>query len=681
MELVRGETLAHRLHSGPLSPMAAVRLVHDLADAVQHAHAAGVIHRDLTPGNILLDAARDDTPRLTDFGVALLADSSGAPLTATLEGLGTLSYLAPEQASGRRAEQGPATDVYGLGAVLYHCLTGRPPLLGESTGALLRAVLETEPTAPRKLNPRVSRDLDTVCVKCLAKEPDRRYATAAELRDELARVLCDQPVLARRSSVLERSWRRCRRQPAFVGLSALSLLMAIALYWTLSFPAPSASARPPVRPPDLPSLVASWPVRPAELVGVTGLELGGCSVLLPSPCGRWVASGDQSGAVRVTRTGSLTNFAAFQMKGIARIFDWTPDGEWLLAGTQEGHWRLWCAREPEAEQAHGVMPSMVNSVALRPDGCRFFVGGEGRTGEFWRNDSGGTNRLRLYQLSDLPEAPHTASFNADGTRLALASFAFALLLDGDDGRILRRESHTFHHSRFTPDARHLIVIRCGQATPDALDFLRAEDGQPSGRTLLVPSGIIDFALSPDGGRVAVSSRINSVELFDIATGEMLPPKIPLPRDTYRLSFSHDGLRIFVNTTDGHSHVWDAASGALQVGPVLSNWLPWAVQLCDQGQAIVSGEANTRVHWWNARPARPAGWKDDAALPRDLERLGTPDALRLAAAFSPGNPEILRKIAKGLRLHPEPARQSEAVFLERRAHSLGPSRGGTQRSAY
>ncbi|MBN9690567.1 MAG: protein kinase [Verrucomicrobia bacterium] len=224
MELVRGETLAQRLRSGPLHPRNAAELARALADAVQHAHAAGVIHRDLKPANVLLDADHHDAPRLTDFGVARLANNPNATLTGTLEGLGTLAYLAPEQAGGRRAEQGVTTDVYGLGAVLYHALTGRPPLAGETPAGLLRAVLETEPISPRRLNPAVSPDLDTICRKCLAKEPTQRYASAAELRDELDRFLRDEPIRARPISGPERLSRWARRRPAVAALSALALI-------------------------------------------------------------------------------------------------------------------------------------------------------------------------------------------------------------------------------------------------------------------------------------------------------------------------------------------------------------------------------------------------------------------------------------------------------------------------
>lgn len=228
MELVRGESLAHRLRRGPLAPRRAAFLVRELADAVAHAHRHQIIHRDLKPSNVLLDADRGDAPRLTDFGIARLLEDPQA-LTATGEGLGTASYLAPEQASLNRTRQGPGTDIYGLGAVLFHSLTGRAPFVGETSAAVIRAVIEEEPPAPRSLNPTIPRDLETVCLRCLEKDPRRRYLTVEELRADLGRFLANEAVHARPVGPLGRAWRWCRRRPELtVALgAALGLLLAL----------------------------------------------------------------------------------------------------------------------------------------------------------------------------------------------------------------------------------------------------------------------------------------------------------------------------------------------------------------------------------------------------------------------------------------------------------------------
>ncbi len=229
MELVRGGNLAIHLGRGPMIACAAAELLRLLSDAVEYAHKHGVIHRDLKPSNILLDAEHGNTPRLTDFGIALLVDGAEATLTLPMEGFGTLAYLAPEQVAGRREEQGLRTDVYGLGAVLFHCLTGRAPQIGENVPSLLRAVVEVDPPSPRTLVPNLPHDLETICLKCLEKDPRKRYASAADLRDDLARFIAREPVRARPVGLVGRGWRWSRRHPTIAGLGA-ALLACIGLF-------------------------------------------------------------------------------------------------------------------------------------------------------------------------------------------------------------------------------------------------------------------------------------------------------------------------------------------------------------------------------------------------------------------------------------------------------------------
>jgi outer membrane protein assembly factor BamB/tRNA A-37 threonylcarbamoyl transferase component Bud32 len=228
MDFVEGESLADRLADGPLPPLQAARYVETVARAIEYAHQRGVLHRDLKPANILLD--RDDQPRVTDFGLARQADRDRG-LTATGAVLGTPSYMPPEQASGRRDRVGPASDVYSLGAVLYELVTGRPPFRAATALDTLLQVLDAEPAPPRLLNPAVGRDLETVILKCLAKEPERRYASAAALADDLKAFQEGRPVRARRPGRIERAvrWARRNRSPVALGLIS-ALLTALAIF-------------------------------------------------------------------------------------------------------------------------------------------------------------------------------------------------------------------------------------------------------------------------------------------------------------------------------------------------------------------------------------------------------------------------------------------------------------------
>jgi YD repeat-containing protein len=229
LEYVEGGSLARRLNGKPLPARAAAQLVEALARGVDAAHRRGVVHRDLKPGNVLLGA--DGTPKITDFGLAKQVDGQ-ASLTPTGAILGTPNYMAPEQARGQTHEVGPAADIHALGAILYECLTGKPPFGGKTPLDTLQQVLTEEPKPPSHAGPKVPRDLETICLKCLHKEPARRYASALELAEDLRRFLAGEPVLARPVSRLRR-WARRRRRSVAAGIVAgvLLLLSALAGWW------------------------------------------------------------------------------------------------------------------------------------------------------------------------------------------------------------------------------------------------------------------------------------------------------------------------------------------------------------------------------------------------------------------------------------------------------------------
>lgn len=249
LEYVSGGTLQQRAGDRPQKPISAARVVEVLARAVGYAHARQIVHRDLKPGNVLLAPAshpQDDcereygTPKLTDFGLAKRMDATHPSLSKSVTG--TPSYMAPEQvpeglAPGTRGAIGPATDVYALGAMLYYLLAGHPPFSGPDWMTTLLQTVRRDPIPLRILQPEVPRDLDTICLKCLEKEAGRRYPTAEDLADDLARFLAGKPILARPVGALERGWKWTRRHPvaatavgvAFGGLSVAVVGLAVAL--------------------------------------------------------------------------------------------------------------------------------------------------------------------------------------------------------------------------------------------------------------------------------------------------------------------------------------------------------------------------------------------------------------------------------------------------------------------
>jgi len=225
MELIEGGDLAEKIQGVPQPARPAAALVATLADAIHVAHQSGIVHRDLKPGNILLTA--DGTPKVTDFGLAWRLEGDGG-LTLSGVPVGTPSYMAPCQARCDKRAIGPATDVYALGAILYELLTGRPPFCAETGMATLQQVVADEPVPPARLNPRVPRDLETICLKCLHKPPQRRYASAAALADDLRRFEKGKPITARPVGAAERAWKWVRRRPALAGmLVAVALLVCV----------------------------------------------------------------------------------------------------------------------------------------------------------------------------------------------------------------------------------------------------------------------------------------------------------------------------------------------------------------------------------------------------------------------------------------------------------------------
>src|SRR2546423_12177367 len=200
LEFCPGGSLADRLRGNPLPPREAARLIEQIARGVHCAHAAGIVHRDIKPGNVLLTA--DGTPKVTDFGLA--KRTGGSDLTATGAILGTPAYMAPEQAQGHGKDAGPAADLYALGAILYECLTGGPPFRAATPLDTLVQVVEHTPTPPQMLNPKVDADLATICLKCLEKDPARRYASADALAEDLRRYRDGEPIAARSYNMI--SW-------------------------------------------------------------------------------------------------------------------------------------------------------------------------------------------------------------------------------------------------------------------------------------------------------------------------------------------------------------------------------------------------------------------------------------------------------------------------------------------
>src|SRR6516165_1509643 len=228
MKFIEGGQLDEVVKHTPMSIRRAVELIAKVARTVHYAHEHGILHRDIKPGNILLD--HNGEPHLTDFGLARLAETEST-ITGTREVLGTPSYMAPEQAAGETTKLGKTTDVYGLGAVLYQLLTGQPPFAGGTTYETVKLLLDTEPRPPRSFNAKIDRELSTICLKCLEKDPKRRYLSALALAEDLERWLKHEPIQARLTGVFARARKWVRRNPKLVVAGIAGLLVGAAAIW------------------------------------------------------------------------------------------------------------------------------------------------------------------------------------------------------------------------------------------------------------------------------------------------------------------------------------------------------------------------------------------------------------------------------------------------------------------
>ena len=230
MQFIEGGQLDEVVRRVPMSIRQAAEVIAKVARTVHYAHEHGILHRDIKPGNILLDQKGE--PHLTDFGLARLLDTQSS-VTRTIDVLGTPSYMAPEQAAGETIKLSKATDVYGVGAALYQLLTGQPPFAGGTTYETIRLLRDTEPRQPRVLNPKIDRDLSTVCLKCLEKDPQRRYASALTLAEDLEHWLKHEPIQAKPSGFFTHSRKWVQRKPAIAAVVTLSFALAAVLGWNI----------------------------------------------------------------------------------------------------------------------------------------------------------------------------------------------------------------------------------------------------------------------------------------------------------------------------------------------------------------------------------------------------------------------------------------------------------------
>jgi len=608
MDYVEGQSLARLVGSQPLPAQRAAAYLEIVAEAVHYAHERGILHRDLKPSNVLIDA--QDQPHVVDFGLARRLEGD-SELTVTGQVLGSPHYLPPEQASGQRARVSRRTDVYALGATLYHLLTGRPPFQAESLAQTLDLVLHSEPLAPRLLNPGVPRDLETICLKCLEKEPSRRYATARELADELARFQAGEPIQARPLGAVGKTWRWCRRNPRLasaLGVALLSLLIGLVGVTGQWRRAESQRARA-----EAGELLARRNAYAADMKEVQRAlddsDLGRARALLgrhrpeQSPIAHRPSPIDlRSWEWRYlwARCQSEERFTLHQYSNAVSAVAFSSDGKWL-AVLRESSVAVWDA---VAQRQIAKLPAYggPKAVAFSPRGNLLAWG---------REDTNGTPGVSLRDVStqqDMASLPHSdrvvsLAFAPDVKAMATLAYDGTVRVWDLESALVVTQFVTapvdVGPDRFSARPRMTVI-----SAADATRGLRELESQP-GPTYFTSSvqftdhyGCVLF--SPDGRWLAIGEARPEIRLRDRITGSETNIPVPAPADGITaLAFSPDSrlLAAGCGAADHNIHVWDLAGGTEVRLVGHSGWVA-ALAFSPDGETLASASSDQTVRLWD-----------------------------------------------------------------------------------
>jgi WD40 repeat protein len=645
LEYVAGGSLAERLQDGPLPPTQAACVVEQVARAMAHAHDQGVVHRDLKPANVLLEPG--GAPKVTDFGLARRV-ASGSGVTATGAVLGTPSYMAPEQAEGKGKQAGPTADVYALGAVLYECLTGRPPFRGPTPLDTLLQVVGNEPVPVRRLQPGVPRDLETICLKCLQKESGKRYATAEALAEDLRRFEAGEPIAARPVGALERGWRWCRRNPlvaALLGTVAATMLLAAVVSAGFAVQAEQARKKEAAR-----AETEAQAKRDAERQKQDADEARRKAVQEKGKAqSEWrraeqektTAQNERNRArtqLDLTRrnlmTAQLWRAASIMYRDPVQALDLLHDYSACPSDLRDFTWRWYvrcCQRDRLTLRLFGTVPV----VAFSPDGktlaAPFSAGGGQHLVKLW--DAATGKERRTLRHADYAE---TLAFSPDGKTLVSGrggtwdekkgkhgncTVKLWDVMTGEERVTLPGFAGYSVCVAFSPDGRTLV---CGSAhaEPHLGGAIRLWDVASGSQraSVKVTGGVRSVAFSPDGKTLATSGAYwdrvewkGEVRLWELkfGPGSLVVTERASLKSTTRHAISKNGFLAF--SPDGKTLAWasirSAAPGEVKLCDVARGQVKASlkggggpVAFSPDGLTLASGSLDNTVKLWDVASA-------------------------------------------------------------------------------